>query len=353
MVRKQEQQKKLRILIDFVHPADVNFFKQTIKKLLKQGHEVTCTVMNRGKLPAIIKKEYKGMNLKILMLGKHEKTKTKKIINIIKREYSFLKQYKKQKYDVVMSFGFYPLILSRIAGAKAIGIHDDQEYKEMFMLTKKFSDKFISLTPIKTKDKKTRIVRSMKETAYLLPKYLETSKELMKKLGLKKQKYIYIREIENISMNYQNRKKISYKKIISLCEKKGVKVIIHPESKEKEKKQDNNQIKTLTGSYLLKELNELKKQARLIITSGDTVLREAIILGVPVIYTSDREMKVNEEFKKQGLFEQATNEEELLIKTKKLLGEGIKERKKRKEKTKKLIKEMEDINRILYEEIIS
>ena len=45
----------MKILIDIAHPADVNFYRNAILELRKE-HEVVISVMDRGNLPAFVKR---------------------------------------------------------------------------------------------------------------------------------------------------------------------------------------------------------------------------------------------------------------------------------------------------------
>jgi len=45
----------MKILIDIVHPADVNFYRNSVLELRKE-HEVVISVMDRGNLPAFVEK---------------------------------------------------------------------------------------------------------------------------------------------------------------------------------------------------------------------------------------------------------------------------------------------------------
>ena len=68
----------MRILVDIVHMADVNFYKNAVSILRKEGHEIIISVMNRGNLPEVANKEFSANpDLKGLLIGGPGMTKEK------------------------------------------------------------------------------------------------------------------------------------------------------------------------------------------------------------------------------------------------------------------------------------
>ena len=91
----------MKILVDIVHMADVNFYKNAVKILRKQGHDISISVMDRGNLPKVVKKEY-GKNM---IVGKHSKG------NILKKSFpSLLKKFSKiKKYQFMAKGGIFAI----------------------------------------------------------------------------------------------------------------------------------------------------------------------------------------------------------------------------------------------------
>lgn len=332
----------MNVLFDLVHPADVNFFSKTINRLLSEGHSVTCIVLKRGNLPKIVQKEFP--KTKIIIVGKHRPKIFGKIFGMFQRELFFIKLYLTKKFDVVFGFGFYAGMFSWIRGIKSVHIHDDKEYKTIFFLSKLFARKFISLCP--SKGRTVMEVHSYKELAYLSPKYFQSDDKVLSKLKIKPKKYIYVREVANISVNYAGSKRIDYSLLFDYCKENNLKIIFDPEGESKYK-----DVSLLKGVFTLEEHNSIKNNAALIVTSGDTVLREGALLGVPTIYTSQRNMAINEVLLKKGLFSIAYSGDELLSLGKLMLKKDF--LLKQKTKAKKFVSSCSDINEILYKEVLN
>ncbi len=332
----------MNILIDMVHPADINFYKNAISLLEKKGHKVTISVLRRGLLPSIIKKEYS--NNEIILLGKHRSSFSGKILGIFIRQISFLRLYISRRFDVVSSFGFYPGMLAWIRGSRAVHFHDDKEYKLNFTLSKFFCSRFISLCPTK-ESKHTRVASTYKELAYLNPLPKDSSSKLFKKLGIQKEKYVYVRDVASISLNYADNTLVDYTSTFDYLKKNGYKIVYDAEF-------DNLPYKGIInfkGVHTFEDMISIKRYAALIITSGDTVLREGALLGTPTVYTSNRNMSINKQLHKEGLFVIALSPSNLLQITKVLLKKGTKSLLKKK--AKKLISSCDNATNIIVEEL--
>lgn len=325
----------MKILVDIVHPADINFYKNAINTLQKKSHIVTISVMKRGNLPEKVVNEYP--ELEVIVIGEHKKDFFGKLLNIFRREFLFFKLFKQRKFDVVTSFGFYPGMTSWIFGIKSVHFHDDKEYKLNYFLTKTFCSKFVSLCEKSSGN--TLGVNSYKELAYLHPSYIKEDKKILSKLGLVGKRYVYIRDVSNISLNYKEKEK-DFEAISKELIKKKYSVVF-----DSEKEQKIKGTISLNSPLTSKEMISLKKNASLIITSGDTVLREGALLGVPTIYTSKRKMKINANLLENGLFVRAETTENILLNAKMLDHPGV--RQTLKEKARNEIKKCSDINKII------
>jgi len=333
----------MRILIDIVHTADINFWKKAVEEMSKKGHKVSFTVLRRGNLLEIAKKEY--ANYEIIPLGTHRTNFIGKIWSITMRELGFLSLYLRRRFDVVTSFGFYPGFLARPLGMRAVHFHDDKEYRQNYLCSRLFASKFISFCEAK-ESKKVKVVNTYKELTYLYDN-IKTDTKYFDKLGIKKEKYIYVRDISNISLNYSDNKLISYDNLFDAARKKGYKIVYDSESG----KVPYDNVISFEGIHTFEEMIAIKKYAALVITSGDTVLREAALLGTPVIYTSPREMSINKKLNKIGLFETCLNSESLVKKGLKMLNPKTKANMIKKASAH--IKTCEDATKIILKELLN
>jgi len=285
----------MNILIDIEHPACLNFYINSIKILLNQGHKVSVVYLNRGNLGSIVKKELSNFNIPIKCIGKHYKVKIGKYLGIIQRSFLLYAYMRKKNFDVVTSFGFYIGIPARFMHIPSILFHDDYEYTKLFKIIRKFATKFIIPKSIPAKGKNIFKEYDFKELAYLHPKYFKPNKDVLKKYGLKPKKYVFVREVADYSINYDGIN-TSVKDIIK--EIKNLKIVLSLEDKSQKKLYENDCI-------ILEEpvdnFYSLIYYAKFVVSSGDSITREAALLGVKALYTGQRKMAVNKSLEDAGL----------------------------------------------------
>lgn len=326
----------MNILIDIIHTADVNFYKQAVQELSKK-HKIIFTILKRGRLPQIMKKEYPDHEQ--IVFGKHYSSFIGKLFTITLRQLCFFRIYATRKIDVVSSFGFYPGFLTPLFGIRAINFHDDKEYCFNFKLTRAFASRFVSLCPTK-ETKKTRVVNSYKELSYL---FIKTDDSILKTLGVQKEKYVYVREVASTSLNYKGESHFSYQKTFDHLKKRGFTILFDGEAESN----PYTNVKQIKPTFSTEQMMSINKHAALIITSGDTILREGALMGVPTIYTSSRDMAINRPLHEAGLFEIALDDKTLLTITKKIL----KEKRNLQKKAKKIVSASQNMTAIIVEEL--
>ncbi len=308
----------MKILVDMVHLADVNFYKNALNRL-KLYHDIIITVVDRGNLVPIVQKEYPGF--KVVKLGKHRKGKIGKLFGLIDREFRFAILFLKNRPDVVSSFGFYPAIMAKLFGIPAILFHDDYEYRFMFNMCKTFATTFHIPDSIRSKmaedlgaafqyKEQTKSFRNInfyngfKETAYL--KDFVPDEDCLKRRGLVGKPFVFCRDISSISLNYQEFKNVDLTSTFKWLKNKGFTVLYYPET------EDNSYIGLCVKlSGAIPDILSLQYYANLTITSGDTIARESALLGTPVIYIGGRNMAVNQPLLDIGVIKE-TKEEQVI-----------------------------------------
>jgi uncharacterized protein len=278
----------MNILFDLVHPADVNLFKQSILILKEKGHNVILTLRKRGALQRIAESEFPGF--KIIIMGSHQKKLGSKIFAFIGREFSFFQLLRKQKVNVAVCQGVTFGFSCKILGIPLIHHDDDHEYRFTFLLGKYLSTKDIMPDFMPVNGSNFVKYRGFKEIAYLHPDYFKPNPDSLKFHDLIPFKYVFIREIANVSVNYQGR--LSFlNEILIYLEEKGLKAVLSLEDKSNISFYEKH-------SIVLKEpitdLYSLMYYSHFIISSGDTMARESSLMGVPCIYTGGRSMSVND-----------------------------------------------------------
>ncbi len=333
----------MRILVDIVHTADVNFYKNAIDILRKQGHEVTISVMERGNLPKIAKTELGSINI----IGKHLRG------NLIIKAYSNIKRIielrsfiKKTKPEIVTSFSYYPAAAVFGKKTKSVIFHDDSEYKKQFALCKFFAKKLVVPDFITDETNSIKKYHSYKEWAYLNPKYFKPNPSALKKYKLEKNKYVFLRIIDKISLNYSNEEDMDYAPLLRSIKEMGLKAAISLEDKSRKGQ--------FRGYILLNETAQnfysIVYYALAFISSGDTMARESALLGVPSFYIGGRKMSVNQELINKDLLFSVEESEELQSYIK---GLSTKDKEYSMSKAKKYCEKLEDTTKVIVEEILN
>lgn len=277
----------MRIIVDIGHPAHINFFKHSIEKLAK-SHDVYITYLDRGVLPKIIEREFKGY--KTFKIGKHKGTKFSIIFHAnIFRFLSFFFFVLYHRIDAAIN-GAFPLGLAmKICGRKYIQFDDDFERKLVVRIEKTLANKLffpmiVPETPGITK------FNALKEWSYLSPQYFVPDKNALTEFGLEEKKYFFIREVSNKTLNYMQQSAGIIQAVAKEINLFGYKVVLSLEDKSNKEFYPEDWI-------ILKEpvadIHSLIYYAKIMISSGDSMAREGAMLGIPSIYCGSREMLAN------------------------------------------------------------
>jgi len=289
----------MNIVFDINHPAHINFFKNAINKLNKDGHDVKIFGLNRGEIPAILFKEFPDNRIKII--GRHRNNFFSIIFeaNIFKF-FSLLRLLIKRRPDVGVSVGSFVLgSCLKLLRVRNIQFHDDPERSQNILLVKITADE-IHIPPIMKKSGKIFIYNALKEWAYLSPQYFKPNQSVLAKYDVKPYQYFFIREVSPGSLNYLDQGSFT---IASFAQKldPNIKILLSLEDKSK--------LSLYPGNWCLlqepiDDIHSLLFFSRLVISSGDSMAREGAMLGRPGIYCGKRKMKTNEiMIEKQILFQ--------------------------------------------------
>ena len=286
----------MRILFDILHPAHLNFYKKTIQNLQAE-HDVTVLVRPRGDLVDFAEKMLK---IPIKVVGRHYGSRIGKLFGLFHRIAYLLWEGWKNPYDVATSHGgFYVSIACWIMRKRSVVFYDNAEYKLLFFLCRRFSSKFMIPQLLEIKGKNIGTFNGYKELAYL--NRFEPAKEILKKYGVEKKKYVFIRQIAHISLDYwSDDSSQNMKTILDYLYENKVSIIASVE----EGASQISKFREFDNIYILpestSEMHTLLYYAKCVISSGDTVAREAALLGTPAIYIGGRDMKINSELMNLG-----------------------------------------------------
>lgn len=291
---KSQKKCSSTVYIDICHLPQANLFKNVVH-LLYEKVNIQLLVRPRGKLKEIIEMEYPS--LPIVCFGSYNDSLVKKIISNIQRELLLLKFFKKNKFDILMGVGSYFLSpISHLHNKPSIMFTDDFEHLWHFNLNKFLSTYFIFPKSIPINGRNIIKYNGYKELAYLHPNYFKSNRGILNEYDLEEERYVFIRMTTNTSINYRRQTQFipinKWQEIIKYFKRRDIDVVLSLENKENSKFFKNSII-------LIEPINEfysLIKYSLMLISSGDTMAREACILGVPSIYLGGRKMVVNKEF---------------------------------------------------------
>lgn len=279
----------MKIWIDICHIPQFNFFKPIIEKLIEKDHEVYVTVLERGKTPLIVHNELHGLeHVKVEVIGQHKLTKWSAIwdANIL-RISKLIKWGWRKKIDVAISTNIFTPLVGRLFGIKSYSFGDDPQVFD-FHPKGWFSTKahmcIYEWTFSSRKPKHTEILRCTKEWAYLAPKYFTPNPKVLEKYGVTPKEYMFLREVSVGTINYAGQASGAILGIQDLIPK-DKKVLFSLEEKDKRHLYPNDWILLQEP---IEDIHSLIYYSAGLVSSGDSMAREAALLGVPAYYLGIR-----------------------------------------------------------------
>jgi uncharacterized protein len=280
--------KAKKLIVDIRHPAHLNFFRPAILQLQSEGWKVELIAIDRGRVVKITQKEFPGF--KIYTIGKHRGTKMSIIweANIFRfiKMFFFLLTH---RYNIGVSVSSFIMgAAAKIVGMPNLQFYDDPEYKKHVILQRLTSTRTY-YPRFRNFDKSIETFNALKEWAYLSPTYFQPNEAVLKEYNLEKGNYIFVREVINTSLNYEEQ---SANIILTFANQfpKGYKVVLSLEDKSMKAAYPSDWILL---NEPVSDIHSLIYYSKIAIASGDSMAREAAMLGVPSIYCGIREMSAN------------------------------------------------------------
>ena len=255
--------------------------------LSEKGYNVYVTVLDRGKLPKIAKKELGDVrNVEVDVIGKHRMTKLSAILeaNLLRIPQMFYWQCRKV-IDVAFSNGFHTALASGLKKKLNYSFDDDPQTGDY-----KYKIKFNTICHFciyesqKPLSDKAVILRCTKEWAYLAPKYFKPNPQVLEKYGVKPKEYVFLREVSVGTVNYAGQASGAILGIQDLIPK-DKKVLFSLEEKDKRHLYPKEWILLQEP---IEDIHSLIYYSAGLVSSGDSMAREAALLGVPAYYLGIR-----------------------------------------------------------------
>ncbi|RLE03299.1 MAG: hypothetical protein DRI99_05075 [Candidatus Aminicenantes bacterium] len=296
----------MKILIDILHPADINFFKNAINVLNKRGVDSTIIMRPRGKMIEILKSELP--NMQFTPVGKYYTSTSGKLFGIATRNLNLILFLRKNNFDLCTSYGFFVGIASRFYRTPSVIFADDYEYKSTFYLSKFCGDYFVIPSCILATGKNILKYKGFKELAYLHPNYFKPDRKVLEQYGIAPNNYVFIREVSRASLNYKNMQPMDLPEVIRSLNYSGLDVVLSLEDKTRA---DSLKDKCIILEEPVDDIFSLMHFALFTISSGDSMARESCLVGTPTIYTGGRDMVINKELIERGCMFKVDNKQQL------------------------------------------
>jgi len=314
----------MRILIDILHPADVNFFKNAVRILIEKNADIVIIIRPRGRIIEILRNELPDIQFRLI--GKYYNDTSGKIFDFVVRNLKLLTFLRRNDFDLCTSHGFFVGITSFFCKIPSVIFADDYEYKLTYYLSKFFGDYFIIPTSIPTTGKNVLRYRGFKELAYLHPRYFKPNLKILGQYGIRPSNYVFVRETSQTSLNYKNIQQVDLLEVVHKLNDLGLDVVLSLEDKKKKRYLKDE---CIILEEPVEDIFSLMHFALFTISFGDTMARESCLVGTPTIYMGKRNMIINKEFIRKGCMFKVDNKGQLNATMINIIENNIKEETKR------------------------
>jgi uncharacterized protein len=288
----------MHIAFDLTHPAHANFFKNAAERLRAEGARVSITALRRGALPRIVSAEFGDYSP--TFIGRHRETPLSVIVEAnLLRFPALLAHYARTDVDVAVSVsGFVLGSAMRILGVPNLQFYDDPERTKNVLLSRLTATEYF-LPACGSPSGKISTFDALKEWSYLSPSYFRPQVDALKRYGLQRGKYIFVREVSTGSLNYSKQLPFTVASVASSIEiPSDWRVVLSLE--------DKSGRSLFPDDWVLMEepvddIHSLIYFSRAVISSGDSMAREGAVLGVPAVYCGHRQMVANEVMAREGM----------------------------------------------------
>ena len=270
----------MKIWFDLTNSPHINFFRDLIKDLEQEGHEVLITSRDAANTLDLLEL----YNMKYSIVGKYYGTKlSHKLMGSLVRVWELRNFVKKQKVDVGISqSSFCSAMAGYLAGVPTIYTNDNEHAlgnKISFLFAKHiFIPEFIpvsKVTNLFVHKKKVTQYPGVKEGIYLWHKYMDfkqTKSDHVK---------IYYRPEPYYAQYYKGKTYFLDPVINEL--KKDYEFIILPRDKKQTEHYLSDEFKGITVCKKPLTFEEIANDCTLFIGAGGTMTREMAVIGIPTI----------------------------------------------------------------------
>lgn len=287
----------MKIWVDIYHVPQFNYYLPLMRKLVERGEKVYLTVLERGRLMKIVQTDLQklgllGNGIEVYGIGKHMMTKLSVIwdANIVRLLKLGLWR-KKHSVQVCFTNGFHATVWSRLFGNKSYTFGDDPDtfdyYPKLWFADKVhfcLVDKSYIRNGMRQLPERVEVIRCLKEWAYLNPRTFEPNEKVLEAYGVKPKEYIFLREVTVGTINYTGQESGAILGIKDMIPK-GMKVLFSLEEKKRRNEYPEDWILLQEP---IEDIHSLIYYSAGLVSSGDSMAREAALLGIPSYYLGIR-----------------------------------------------------------------
>ena len=276
----------MNIWIDINHIPQWNFYKPLVETVTGKGHCVYLTVLDRGKLAKIVKRETEQLeHVQVDIVGRHRMTKWSAIVeaNLI-RDWQLWHWARGKKIDIGFSNGMQLAMVCGLKGIQNYSFDDDPQTRDRKWKEKWNTECNFCVYEDETIGAPSHVLRCTKEWAYLNPRTFVPKVEVTEKYGVKPKEYMFLREVTVGTINYTGQASGAILGIKDLIPK-NMRVLF---SLEEKKRRDEYPADWILLQEPIEDIHSLIYYSAGLVSSGDSMAREAALLGVPSYYLGIR-----------------------------------------------------------------
>lgn len=280
----------MNVWIDLGHIPQYNFYKPIILDLAKKGNKVYITYIRRGRMPVIIQNEIgKTDNIYLYEIGVHRMNRISVLLEAnLLRNIQLLFWKIGKKIDVILSNTYPAAMVGWIFRIPSYSFDDDPQtihYWPKLFFNKKTHYCIYEYHGKRKLSPKAIILPVLKEWSYLSPSVFKPNISVLEKYGVKPKEYLFLREVSVGTMNYVGQNSGAIYDIKDLIPK-DKKVLFSLEEKGKRELYPKEWILLQEP---LDDVHSLIYYSSGLVSSGDSMAREAAMLGVPSYYLGIRQ----------------------------------------------------------------
>lgn len=314
----------MNVWIDIAHVPQWNFYKPLITELSARGHRVYLTVLDRGKLAKIVSRELEGMeHVSLDVIGKHRMTKWSAIWDAnIMRAIQLWQWARGKKIDIGFSNGMLLAWVCKCKGIRSYSFDDDPQTFDRKGKERWNTECNFCVYEDETIQAPSHVLRCTKEWAYLNPRTFVSKVEVLGRYGVKPKEYMFLREVTVGTTNYAGQESGAILGIKDMIPK-GMKVLL---SLEEKKRRNEYPADWILLQEPIEDIHSLIYYSAGLVSSGDSMAREAALLGVPAYYLGIRySMPANAAASKVASLSNRQTEsfERWIERVKELMNEGV------------------------------